>query len=59
MKTIKILRCSDALMWYRDKVGQEVPYLYSLHDCHMSREDCGLANIVMKEDCEIIIKNKI
>ena len=45
-------------MWYRDKVGQEVPYLYSLSDCHMSREDCGSANIVMKEDCEIIIKNK-
>lgn len=44
-------------MWYRNKVGQEVTYLYSLHDCHMGREDCGLANIVMKEDCEIIIKN--
>ena len=54
MKTIKILKCSDPLMWYRDKAGQEVPYLYSLSDCHMSREDCGLANIVMKEDCEII-----
>ena len=57
MKIIKILKCSDPLMWYRDKVGQEVPYLYSLSDCHMGREDCGLANIVMKEDCEIIIKN--
>ena len=41
-------------MWYANKIGQEVDYLYSLSDCHMSREDSGLANIVMKDDCKIV-----
>ena len=45
-------------MWYRDKVGQEVELLYKIDDCYMSREDSGLANIVLVKDAELIDENK-
>ena len=45
-------------MWYRDKVGQEVELLYKIGDCYMSREDSGLANIVLVKDAELIEENK-
>ena len=54
MSKLKIINCSDSLMWYRDKVGQEVELLYKIGDCYMSREDSGLANIVLVKDAIII-----
>ena len=54
MSKLKIINCSDSLMWYRDKVGQYVELLYKTGDCYMSREDSGLANIVLVKDAIII-----
>lgn len=54
MKVLKINRCSDPLMWYNGLVGEVVPLLREYPDCYMSREPSGYANIVRKEDAEII-----
>jgi len=53
---LKIITCSDSLMWYRDLVGQEVPLLREYDDCYMSREPTGFANIVRKQDAVIVEK---
>jgi hypothetical protein len=42
------------MMWYRDKVGEYVPYLRTCEDCYMSREPAGFSNIVKLEDAEIV-----
>ncbi|SBV92037.1 hypothetical protein [uncultured Dysgonomonas sp.] len=54
MKKLKITNCSDKLMWYRDKVGQTVPFLFKISEGYMSREDAGFTNIVLEKDAEII-----
>jgi hypothetical protein len=53
-KLLKIIRCSDSLMWYSKHVGQEFPLLREYDDCYMSREPEGFANIVRKEDAVIL-----
>ena len=54
MNKLKIINCSDPLMWYRDKVGQTVPFLFKISEGYMSREDAGFTNIVLEKDAEII-----
>lgn len=54
MQELKILKCSDSHMWYSNLVGQTVPLLREYEDCYMSREPEGFANIVRKEDAEVI-----
>lgn len=54
MKKLKIISCSDPLMWYRDKVGQTVPFLFKISEGYMSREDAGYTNIVLTDDAEIV-----
>jgi len=54
MKMLLIKSCHDSLMWYRDKVGEYVPYLRTCEDCYMSREPAGFSNIVKLEDAEIV-----
>lgn len=54
MKKLKTINCSDPLMWYRDKVGQIVPFLFKISEGYMSREDAGFANIVLEKAAEII-----
>ena len=51
---LKIIKCSDTLYWYKDLVGQLVPLLREYEDCYMSREPDGFANIVRKEDAEVV-----
>ena len=41
-------------MWYNNLVGQTVPLLREFDDCYMSREPEGYANIVRKDDAEVI-----
>lgn len=57
MKAIKILRCSDSMMWYRGMIGQNVvlarPADYD-QDVYWSREPAGYLNIVDKSDAEIV-----
>jgi len=54
MKALKLLNCSDQMMWYRDKVGEVVTFVREYEDCYMSREPAGYLNIVKKQDAEII-----
>lgn len=54
MKKILIKQCSHPLMWYADKVGQEVVYVKEYGREYISREDLGLTNTVLKKDGEII-----
>jgi hypothetical protein len=54
MKALKIIKCSDSLMWYREKVGQIVPLVRVHGDCYMSREPAGYLNIVSLNDAEIV-----
>ena len=58
MKQIKIIKCSDRLLWYNKLVGHTVPFLREYDDCYMSREPAGYANIVRKEDA-LIIENSL
>lgn len=54
MLKLKILKSSDPQYWYTPLIGQIVPFLREYDDCYMSREPAGFANIVRKEDAEII-----
>lgn len=54
MKKILIKQCNDPLMWYANKVGQEVVYLKEYGREYISREDSGLTNMILKEDAEIV-----
>lgn len=58
MKAIKITKCSDPLLWYRDLVGAYVPFLRNTGDTYMSREPAGYANIVRLQDAEVVEVDK-
>lgn len=53
MKAIRIVQCSDPMMWYRDKVGHIVEFLREDDQFYWSREPAGYSNIVKKQDGEI------
>jgi hypothetical protein len=54
VRSLKIIKSSDPHYWYTPLIGQMVPFLREYDDCYMSREPEGFANIVRKEDAEII-----
>ena len=58
MKALKVVKCSDSLLWYSRKVGQLIPYLGEDEDrrgpIFWSREDAGYKNIVFQCDAEIV-----
>lgn len=54
MKTLLITGCSDRLLWYSGMIGKTIPLIREYHDCYMSREPEGYANIVKKCDAQII-----
>lgn len=54
MKVLLITDCSDCLMWYREKVGQQVVFLREDKDYYWSREPAGYTNIVHKQDATIM-----
>lgn len=55
MKMLRITGCTDSMMWYADKIGQEVPY-HGIWpgDAYVSRDDSGYANRVEFKDAEIV-----
>lgn len=53
-KQLRIIRCTDSLMWYAGLVGQTVPYLGRCTDGYHSREPAGYRNIVRLDDAEIV-----
>lgn len=54
MKKILITGCRDGMRWYRDKIGQTVPYLGDVGNEWKSRECAGYVNFVQYYDGEII-----
>jgi hypothetical protein len=50
---LKIVKCSDPLMWYADKVGQRAIILGENKNYYLSREDSGYVNIIKKCDAKI------
>lgn len=53
MKAIRIVKCSDSMMWYRNKVGHIVEYLREDDQYLWSREPAGYSNIIRREDGEV------
>lgn len=58
MKALRIINCSDPLMWYREFIGMEVVYLGEDNDAkgpiYWSRDGGGYKNIILKQDAELI-----
>ena len=54
-KRLLITQCSDSMMWYANKIGQEVDFIREESDCYISREDAGFVNIVKK--CDALVLN--
>lgn len=58
MKALKIIDCSDGMLWYADMVGSIVTYLGEDIDrngpIYWSREPAGYSNIVFQKDAIII-----
>ena len=56
MIAVKIVSCSDPMMWYADLVGKNVPFVRYLlaENCILCREPAGYTNIVKIQDAEII-----
>ena len=54
MRALKIVKCSDPLMWYQNKVGETVQLVREDEDCYMSRDPAGYLNVVRLEDAEIV-----
>ncbi len=62
MKMIRIIDCSDPMLWYSDSVGATVPLLGSDTDSkgpiYWTREPAGYKNLVFQKDAEIIEVNE-
>ena len=54
MKALKIIQCSDYLMWYNGHVGAIVPFLRQDSEYFWSREPAGYSNIIHLADAELI-----
>lgn len=54
MKALKIIRCSDSLMWYSSHVGSIFPLVREYEYEYLSREPAGYANIILKCDAVVV-----
>lgn len=54
MRKLKLVGCSDPMMWYAGLVGQLVPLLREEGDVYLSREPEGYTNIVRKRDAKVV-----
>jgi len=49
----KIIKCSDAMMWYRDSIGKVIEVVEDRGE-FLTRDNGGFINIVRREDVEIL-----
>lgn len=56
---LKIIKCRDSLMWYKDLVGHEVDYLREDSEYYWSRDNGGYTNIVHKSDAEVVLESEL
>lgn len=54
MRKLKIVHCSDPMMWYAGLVGQVVPLHREEASCYWGREPAGHVNIVRKADAQVV-----
>lgn len=58
MKALKIIKCSDHMMWYSDLIGEIVPLLGTDIDMkgpiYWSREPAGYKNMVFETDAVVV-----
>ena len=54
MKALRIIQCSDGMMWYAKHVGAIIPFLRQTPDRFWSREPAGYSNIVLLQDAEVV-----
>ena len=58
MKALKIIGCSDCMMWYSDLVGEIVPLVGTDTDAkgpiYWSREPAGYKNMVFQRDAVVV-----
>ena len=47
---LKVIKCSDSMMWYNNQIGKTFPCLGQENDYYISREPGGLVNIIKKSD---------
>lgn len=50
MRVLKIIDCSDSLMWYRNRIGDIVDFIGEDEQYYWSRDNGGYKNIVKKRD---------
>lgn len=53
-KMLHINQCSDGMMWYRTRVGEDVSFVREDAEYFWSRDNGGYLNIVLKRDATII-----
>ena len=56
-KTVKMLHiknCSDGMMWYASRVGENVEFVREDSEYFWSRDKGGHINIVLKQDADIV-----
>jgi len=58
MAKLKIIQCPDPMRWYRDLIGQTVPFLEDMGNEYKSREPSGYVNFVQHDDAEIVENDK-
>lgn len=54
MKAIRIIKCSDSLLWYAKLIGHTVAFIKEVDEGYLSREPAGYTNIVRREDAEVV-----
>lgn len=54
MRALRIIKCSDSMLWYARLVGQVVELVREIDIGYYSREPAGYLNIVRRDDAEII-----
>lgn len=62
IRVLRIQRCSDPMMWYRNMVGQFAPYIgWDAIDGYKSREPTGYINFIRPSDAEpteVLVKDE-
>ncbi|WP_345969610.1 hypothetical protein WCX72_09805 [Sulfurimonas sp. HSL1-6] len=54
MKQIRIISCSDPMMWYADHIGEIFPLIREEGGSYLTREPAGYTNVVRLADAEIV-----
>lgn len=60
-RVLKIVSCTDPMLWYFHMIGEEVPYLgeWKVEGAYKSREPAGYVNMVYFKDARVIIKESV